>query len=128
MNVHVNHRGAVRYLTFRCRRAAAGEKACSGTQVRVFDIEQQIESVFRHPGERLPTRPGRPPRVVVAIHVLGHVFSMLNPAAQKQIVALSVEEVIWDAESGRMRVSFNQAELLRFADQDRFSAGCLSVE
>jgi hypothetical protein len=66
--------------------------------------------------------------VVVAVHVLGHVFSMLNPAAQKQIVALSVEEVIWDAESGRMRVSFNQAELLRFADQDRFSAGCLSVE
>ena len=42
MNVHVNHRGPVRYLTFRCRRAAAGEKACSGTQVRVFDIEQQI--------------------------------------------------------------------------------------
>jgi len=116
------------YLTFRCRRAAAGEKACSGTQVRVFEIEQQVESVFRHPGERLPMKRGRPPGAVVAIHVLGHVFPMLNPAVQQQIVALSVEELIWDADSGRIRVSFNQAELLRFADRDRLSAGCLSVE
>ncbi len=66
MNVHVNHRGSVRYLTFRCRRAAAGEKACSGTQVRMFEIEQQVESVFRHPGERLPMKRGRPARAVVA--------------------------------------------------------------
>jgi len=123
MSIHVNHRGSVRYLTFRCRRAAAGEKPCSGTQVRVFEIEQQVQSVFRHPGERLPMKRGRPPRAVVAIHVLGHVFPMLNPAARQQIVALSVEEVIWDADAGRIQVSFNQAELLHHAGGERFQPG-----
>ena len=48
---------------------------------------------------------------------------MLNPTTQQQIVALSVEEVIWDADSGRIQVTFNQAELLHCADGDRFQPG-----
>lgn len=67
MGIHTSSRGCVRYVSFRCRRAAVGGKPCAGTQVRVFDIDHQVEAIFRNPAESLPTRRGRRPVWLAAL-------------------------------------------------------------
>jgi site-specific DNA recombinase len=67
MGIHTNSRGSVRYVSFCCRRAAVGGKPCAGTPVRVFDVDHQVEAIFRNPAESLPTRRGRPPVWLAAL-------------------------------------------------------------
>ena len=117
MGIHTNSRGSVRYVAFRCRRAAVGGKPCAGTQVRVFDIDHQVESIFRAPAESLPPRRGRPPVWLATIHALSQVFSILNVNAQHRLVGDAVKEVIWNSDSGRIRISFNEAALVRYSEQ-----------
>jgi DNA invertase Pin-like site-specific DNA recombinase len=117
MGIHTNSRGCVRYVSFRCRRAAVGGTLCAGTQVRVFDIDYQVETIFRNPAESLPTRRGRRPVWLAALHALSQVFPTLNVAAQHRLVGDAVKEVVWDSSSGRLRVSFNEAALMRCSEQ-----------
>ncbi|MDP3001018.1 MAG: recombinase family protein [Bryobacterales bacterium] len=117
MGIHTNSRGSVRYVSFRCRRAAVGRTPCAGTQVRVFDIDHQVESIFRAPAESLSPRRGRPPLWLATIHALSQVFSILNVTAQHRLVGDAVKEVIWKSDSGRIRISFNEAALVRYSEQ-----------
>jgi DNA invertase Pin-like site-specific DNA recombinase len=84
------------YVSFRCRRAAAGGKPCAGTQVRVFDIDHQVEEIFRNPAESPPTRRGRPPVWLSSIHAFSQVFPILNVTAQHRLVGDAINEVVWD--------------------------------
>lgn len=117
MGIHTNSRGCVRYVSFRCRRAAVGGTPCAGTQVRAFDIDYQVETIFRNPAESLPTRRGRRPVWLAALHALSQVFPTLNVTAQHRLVGDAVKEVVWDSSSGRLRVSFNEAALMRYSEQ-----------
>ena len=117
MGIHTNSRGCVRYVSFKCRRAAVGGTPCAGTQVRVFDIDYQVETIFRNPAESLPTRRGRRPVWLAALHALSQVFPTLNVAAQHRLVGDAVKEVVWDSSSGRLRVSFNEAALMRYSER-----------
>ena len=117
MGIHTNSRGSVRYVSFRCRRAKTGGKPCDGTQVRVFDIDRQVEAIFRNPAESLPPRRGRPPVWLAELHALSQVFPILNVTAQHRVVGDSVKEVIWNSDSGRIRISFNEAALVRYSEQ-----------
>ena len=83
MGIHVNSRGGRRYASFRCRRVVAGAKPCTGTQVRVFDIQRVVESVFFHPEKKIPLRRGRPSRGVVALRALGPIYRMLSVTGAK---------------------------------------------
>ena len=116
MGIHTNSRGSARYVSF-CRRAAVGEKPCAGTQVRVFDIDHQVEAIFRNPAESLPTRRGRPPVWLSSIHALSQVFPILSVTAQNGLIGDAVKEVIWNSESGRIRVSFNEGALVCYSEQ-----------
>ena len=117
MGIHTNSRGSVRYVFFRCRRAPAGGKPCAGTQVRVFDIDHQVEEIFRNPAESLPTRRGRPTVWLSSIHALSQIFPILNVTAQHRLVGDAIKEVVWDSNSGRLRISFNEAALVRYSEQ-----------
>jgi hypothetical protein len=117
MGIRTNSRGSVRYVSFHCRRAATGGKPCDGTQVRVFDIDHQVEAIFRNPPESLPPRRGRPPVWLAELHALSQVFPILNVTAQHRVVRDSVKEVIWNSDSDRIRISFNEAALVRYSEQ-----------
>jgi hypothetical protein len=82
-----------------------------------FDMDHQVESIFRAPAESLPQRRGRPPLWLAAIHALSQVFSILNVTAQHRLVGDAVKEVTWNPDSGRIRISFNQAALVRYSEQ-----------
>lgn len=94
-----------------------GGKPCAGTQVRVFDIDHEVESIFRAPAESLPPRRGRPPVWLATIHALSQVFSILNVSAQHRLVGDAVKEAIRNSDSGRIRISFNEAALVRYSEQ-----------
>jgi DNA invertase Pin-like site-specific DNA recombinase len=113
MGIHVNSRGSRRYFSFRCRRVVAGGKPCTGTQVKVFDIQRIVESVFFHPEKNVPLRRGRPSRGLVALRALGPIYRMLTLTAQKRLLEVAVKEVVWNAETGRIRVSFSDTTQLK---------------
>jgi hypothetical protein len=87
-----------------------GGKPCAGTQVRVFDIDHEVESIFRAPAESLPVW-------LATIHALSQVFSILNVSAQHRLVGDAVKEAIRNSDSGRIRISFNEAALVRYSEQ-----------
>jgi len=58
MNIHVNRYRNRQYVSFRCRRAAAGERACTGTQIRAYDVVRGVGASLR----KFPWRRGRPPK------------------------------------------------------------------
>jgi len=109
MNIHVNSLGGRRYISFRCRRAVAGAKPCTGTQVRAYNIQRIVESVFFNPEKNVPLRRGRPSRGLVALRALGPIYRRLTLTAQKRLIEIAVKEVLWDAETGKIRVSFSDA-------------------
>ena len=43
--------------------------------------------------------------------------SRLNVTAQHRLAGDAVKEVVWDSISGRLRVSFNEAALMRYSEQ-----------
>jgi hypothetical protein len=49
--------------------------------------------------------------------MLSQVFPILIVAAQHGLVGEAVKEVVWDSNSGRLRVSFNEAALMRYSEQ-----------
>jgi len=85
--------------------------------VRVFDIDHQVEAIFRAPAEMLPPRRGRLPVWLAALHALSQVFPILNVTPQHRLVGEADNEVIWDCDSGRIRISFNEAALVRYSEQ-----------
>lgn len=52
-----------------------------------------------------------------SIHALSQVFPILNVAAQHRLVGEAVKEVVWDSNSGRLRIPFNEAALVRYSEQ-----------
>jgi hypothetical protein len=48
---------------------------------------------------------------------LSQVFPILNVTAQHRLVGDAVKEVIWNSDSGRIRISFNEAALVRYSEQ-----------
>ena len=101
----------------RCERRRPDALTCCSSQVRVFDIDHQVESIFRAPAESLPPRRGRPPVWLAALHALSQVFPILNVTAQHRLVGDAVKDVIWNSDSGRLRISFNEAALVRYSEQ-----------
>lgn len=115
MKVHVNRYRNRQYVSFRCRRAPAGERPCTGTQIRAYDVVRGVGESLR----KFPWRRGRPPKWLKATRALGAFFSMLTSKDQKTFFDLAVREVVWNAEARSIRVSFDKDGLAKYLADSR---------
>jgi predicted AAA+ superfamily ATPase len=80
----------------------------------VFDLENAVEAILRNPSEHVPRQRGRPPRWLAALHLLGQIFPTLDVAARRKVLEETAREVLWNAESSSMKVSFQKEALAQY--------------
>jgi DNA invertase Pin-like site-specific DNA recombinase len=107
MNVRSTRKGPVVSTFFRCQRVEAGERPCRGTQVRAYDIELAVRSALLEPATAFPKKRGRPSRAVVNLYSLAEVIPLLNPVQARALIRGVVNEVIWNADTGGIRIKLN---------------------
>lgn len=123
MSIRVTANGPRRYVYFRCRAADADGAACTGTQVRAFDIEQTVRSVPMEPDRAFPRKRGRPTRATVALYSIGQVLPLLDPNGERELVRKVVQAVAWNA----LRVSGSRSTWRRWLRELRNPLGSLRV-
>ena len=107
MGARVTRDGVRGYTYFRCRKAVDGRGACTGTQIRAYDIEETVRFALMSPAGAFPRKRGRPGKDVRTLYALCQVIPLLDPESERALIRNVVQEVVWNAETSGVRILLN---------------------